>query len=88
MTQIELQSTKLFVTEALDNKKEMMRAEYGNNNFGDRIIEGIARIGRDNVRISSGTNVMSAPKGAFVHSASMVDKAVDAAAEQKTTIHA
>jgi membrane-bound transcription factor site-1 protease len=53
--------------------------------FGDRIIEGIARIGRDNVRISSGANVMSAPKGAFVHSASMVDKAVDAAAEQKTT---
>ena len=53
--------------------------------FGDRIIEGIARIGRDNVRISSGANVMSAPKGAFVHSASMVDKAADAAAEQKTT---
>tara|TARA_B000000441_G_C21750619_1_gene361910 strand:- start:2330 stop:4051 length:1722 start_codon:yes stop_codon:yes gene_type:complete len=46
--------------------------------FGDRIIEGIAQIGHDNVRISSGANVMSAPKGAFVHSASMVDKAADA----------
>ena len=53
--------------------------------FGDRIIEGVAQIGRDNVRISSGANIMSAPKGAFVHSASMVDKAADAAEERKTT---
>ena len=43
--------------------------------FSDRISKGIARIGRDN-EYPLVPSVMSAPKGAFVHSASMVDKAV------------
>jgi len=60
--------------------------DYGFS-FGDRVLDGKATIGHEQVRISSGANVMSAPKGAFVHSASLIDKAADASAETKATTH-